>query len=114
MVYVFGIKNCNSMKKAFDWLDTQHIEYTFHDYKKLGISPEVLTRWCSRCAWQTLLNTKGTTWRGLNDSERKDVDQAKAIALMSQYTSLIKRPVIEAGDALLVGFDADLYAKTLC
>ncbi|HEX5127198.1 MAG TPA: ArsC family reductase [Rhodocyclaceae bacterium] len=113
MINIFGIKNCNTMKKAFDWLDTQRLAYHFHDYKKAGVTTEALQNWTRQVGWQKLLNTQGTTWRGLSDAERSDMDEAKAIALMVAKPSLIKRPVIDTGKKLLVGFDEANFAKNL-
>jgi arsenate reductase (glutaredoxin) len=110
MVTVFGIKNCSTMKKAFDWLDAQGVDYVFHDYKKLGIDASHLSDWCRSAGWQQILNTRGTTWRGLSEGERADIDEARAITLMCAKPSLIKRPVIEHAGKLLVGFDEAAYA----
>lgn len=111
MTTVFGIPNCDTIKKARTWLDTHTISYEFHDYKKAGADAALISAWVARVGWQTLLNTRGTTWRGLSDAERTDVDQAKAIALMHAKPSLIRRPVIETGVELLVGFDASAYER---
>ncbi len=113
MTTVFGIPNCDTMKKARTWLDAHAIPYEFHDYKKAGADVALISGWVARIGWQALLNTRGTTWRGLSDTERADVDQAKAIALMHAKPSLIRRPVIETGKELLVGFDPDAYERAL-
>ncbi|MFA9440682.1 ArsC family reductase [Uliginosibacterium sp. sgz301328] len=113
MVKVFGIKNCNTMKKAFDWLDAHGIPYDFHDYKKFGITQQHLAAWAAQIGWEPLLNTRGTTWRGLTDAERTGVDEARAIELMSAKPSLIKRPVIEHDGRILVGFDEAAYLNEL-
>lgn len=105
MIKIYGIKNCNSMKKAFDWLDAHGISYAFHDYKKLGIDHDTIRGWCTEASWQKLLNTQGTTWRGLDAAEKENVDAEKAIALMVAKPSLIKRPVITGGKHFVVGFD---------
>jgi len=110
---IYGIKNCGTMKKAFEWLDAQHIPYSFHDYKKNGVDAVTLTNWTDEVGWQKLLNTKGTTWRGLSDAERADIDAVKAIELMEAKPSLIRRPVITGAAKLLVGFDPALYAEIL-
>ncbi|MFT4174455.1 MAG: ArsC family reductase [Rhodocyclaceae bacterium] len=110
MVTVFGIKNCSTMKKAFDWLDAHGVDYVFHDYKKADIDAPHVAAWCQQTGWQQILNTRGTTWRGLSDEERSGVDETRAIALMCAKPSLIKRPVIEHAGNLLVGFDEAAYA----
>lgn len=110
---VFGIKNCSTMKKAFDWLDSAAVTYDFHDYKKLGVPPGALRDWAEKVGWRSLLNTQGTTWRKLSDAQRADVDETKALALMEEFPSLIKRPVIAHGDEVLLGFDAERYANAL-
>lgn len=110
MVTLYGIRNCNTMKKARKWLDENGVEYTFHDYKKEGISADQLTNWCAVVGWEVLVNKRGTTWRKLPEEARADLDQARAIDLMVSNTSLIKRPVLSDGDQLLVGFSTDTYS----
>ena len=112
-VKIFGIKNCDTMKKAFAWLDTNGVDYEFIDYKKAGIAANHLPDWNRRAGWKVLLNTRGLMWRKLSEEERADVDEAKALILMAQYPALIKRPVLDTGKTLLIGFDADRYAKEL-
>ena len=114
-VHVYGIPNCDTVKKARRWLDDNGIEYTFHDYKKEGVEAEALERWADRCGWEVLLNRRGTTYRKLDDAARQDVDRAKAIALMQEHTSLIKRPVMEReGDQhILVGFAESEWENAL-
>lgn len=106
---IYGIKNCDTMKKALAWLDAQGVAYEFVDYKKTGVVEQLLPDWNRRAGWQTLLNTRGMMWRRLSDAERADVDEAKALALMTEYPTLIKRPVADTGKNLLVGFDPALY-----
>mgnify|MGYP000403223601 CR=1 FL=1 len=113
MTTVFGIKNCDTMKKAFAWLGEQGVAYEFVDYKKAGVAEARLPDWSARAGWQKLLNTRGLMWRKLSEEERSDVDEAKALRLMSQYPSLIKRPVLDTGTALLVGFDPAQYGEVL-
>ena len=108
---LYGIKNCDTMKKAWTWLDQHGVAYDFHDYKKAGIDAAHLPDWNRRAGWKVLLNTRGLMWKKLSEEQRADVDEAKALALMAEYPSLIKRPVLDTGKALLVGFDADAYAK---
>ena len=113
MITVYGIKNCDTMKKAVAWLEANGIEYTFVDYKKAGVATKHLPNWIKRAGWEKLLNTRGLMWRKLTDAERSDVDQAKAQQLMETYPSIIKRPVLDTGKALLVGFDPETYATEL-
>ena len=112
-VTVWGIKNCDTMKKAFAWLEAHDVAYEFVDYKKAGVVASHLSDWNRRAGWQKLLNKRGMMWRKLDESERTDMDEAKALALMERYPVLIKRPVIDTGGALLVGFDAEQYAREL-
>jgi arsenate reductase len=111
MVSIFGIKNCDTMKKAFSWLEANGVAYEFIDYKKVGIAETHLTDWSARAGWETLLNTRGLMWRKLSDDEKLAVDAEKALKLMAQYPSLIKRPVLDTGSDLLVGFSPESYAK---
>ena len=112
-VTVWGIKNCDTMKKAFAWLEAHGVTYEFVDYKKAGVVASHLPDWNQRAGWQKLLNTRGLMWRKLDESERTDMDEAKALALMERYPVLIKRPVLDTGDGLLIGFDAERYAQEL-
>lgn len=112
---VYGIKNCNSVKKALDWLTENGIAYTFHDFKKEGVTEVKLKEWEAAVGWETLLNRRGTTWRNLDpDTQAQVVDGNRARSLMVEQTSIIKRPVIEtdAGE-ILVGFDAQIYEEKL-
>ena len=104
-----GIKNCDTMKKAWTWLDAHGVSYDFHDYKKRGIDEPTLRRWTGIVGWEVLLNRAGTTFRALPDSDKTGIDENKAIALMLANPSMIKRPVLESGDTLLVGFKPDTY-----
>ena len=113
MIKVFGIKNCDTMKKAFAWLEANGVSYEFTDYKKAGIAEAKLPDWNQRAGWQKLLNTRGLMWKKLSETERADVDEAKALTLMAQYPSLIKRPVLDTGKDLLVGFSPESYAEQL-
>jgi Spx/MgsR family transcriptional regulator len=112
MVRLYGISNCDSMKKAFAWCEQRGIRYEFHDYKKAGVPRERLILWCRAIGWKTLLNTKGTTYRKL-PPERRDIQtQGKAVALMVEFPSLIKRPVVETDSGqLLVGFDPTTFGS---
>ena len=110
-VTLYGIRNCDTMKKARAWLDAKGVAYAFHDYKVQGIDRERLERWTRAVGWETLLNRAGTTFRKLPDSDRKGIDQAKAIALMLAQPSMIKRPVLARSDDLIVGFKPERYAE---
>ncbi|RJF68357.1 ArsC family reductase [Rhodopseudomonas palustris] len=110
-VTIFGIKNCDTMKKARAWLDAHGIAYDFHDYKTAGIDKAHLTRWAEQVGWETLLNRAGTTFRKLPDADKDGLTAAKAIALMLAQPSMIKRPVLQKGTKLLVGFRPDAYAE---
>ncbi len=106
---MYGIKACDTIKKARDWLAAKGVAYDFHDYKAVGVTPEKLTGWCAAVGWETLLNKAGTTFRGLPDADKQGIDQTKAIALMVANPSMIKRPVLEHGGRLLVGFKPAAY-----
>jgi len=110
---MFGIKNCDTMKKAMSWLTEHGVAFEFVDYKKAGVAEARLPDWAARAGWEVLLNRRGLMWKKLSDAERADVDEAKALALMAQYPSLIKRPVLDTGKDLLVGFAPDVYAGKL-
>lgn len=104
MIEFYGIPNCDTVKKARAWLDARGIAYTFHDYKKEGADPAKLTRWVRERGWETLLNRAGTTFRKLPDADKQGIDAAKAVKLMLEQPSMIKRPVVEYPGGLLVGF----------
>jgi Spx/MgsR family transcriptional regulator len=104
-VTLYGIPNCDAVKKARKWLDEKGIAYAFHDYKKQGADPAQLQRWVEDAGWETVLNRRGTTFRKLDDADKADLDAAKAVALMEAHPSAIKRPVVEYPGGLLVGFD---------
>lgn len=106
-VTVYGIPNCDTVKKARQWLDAKGIAYDFHDYKKAGIDSVRLEGWASTAGWEVLLNKRGTTFRKLDAADKADIDSNKAVILMAQNTSLIKRPVVEHPGGLLVGFKED-------
>lgn len=112
-IKIYGIKNCDTMKKAFAWFEENSIAYEFIDYKKAGVAVQHLPDWNKRAGWETLLNKRGLMWKKLTEEERTDVGEAKALTLLAQYPAMIKRPVIDTGTNLLVGFDPDLYAKEL-
>lgn len=107
---LYGIPNCDTMKKARVWLDQHGVAYSFHDYKKAGIDQASLERWVAEHGWQTVLNRAGTTFRKLPEADRADLDDARAIALMLAQPSMIKRPVLDLGDRRIIGFKPDIYA----
>ncbi|MCP3730213.1 ArsC family reductase [Sphingomonas sp. MG17] len=109
----YGIPNCDTVKKARTWLDGQSIAYTFHDYKKEGVDSARLARWAHMVGWEKLLNRAGTTFRKLDEADKADIDEAKALRLMVANPSLIKRPVVEVPGGILVGFKPDEWASTL-
>ena len=109
-VKIWGIKNCDTMKKAFAWLEAAGVAYEFVDYKKAGVAAGHLPDWNRRAGWKVLLNTRGLMWKKLDETQRADVDEARALALMAEFPSLIKRPVLDTGKTLLVGFDPERYA----
>ncbi|WP_122312462.1 ArsC family reductase [Pseudomonas coronafaciens] len=110
---LYGIKACDTMKKARTWLDEHAVSHEFHDYKTQGIDRERLTQWCNEHGWQVVLNRAGTTFRKLDDGQKADLDQTKAIELMLAQPSMIKRPVLDLGNKTLIGFKPDLYAAAL-
>ena len=112
MIEVYGIPNCDTVKKARAWLDGRGIGYAFHDYKKKGADPAKLAVWSDAAGWEALLNRRGTTFRALGDADKADIDRAKAIRLMLASPSLIKRPVVEHAGGLLVGFDVAEWEGT--
>jgi len=109
-VTLYGIKACDTMKKARDWLDGQGVAYAFHDYKAVGVDRARLQAWAGAVGWETLLNRAGTTFRKLPDADKQDLNEAKAIDLMLDQPSMIKRPVLDVGGKLTVGFKPDRYA----
>ena len=106
---LYGIPNCDTVKKARVWLDQRGVDSTFHDYKKAGINRARLEGWVAEHGWETVLNRAGTTFRALPESDRRDLDAAKAVALMLAQPSMIKRPVLDLGDRTIVGFRPELY-----
>ena len=112
-VTIYGIKACDTMKKARAWLDSHGVAHAFHDYKTAGIDRARLQAWCREVGWEVLLNRSGTTFRGLPDADKQNLDEARAIALMLGQPSMIKRPVLEGAGRLLVGFKPEGYAAAL-
>jgi arsenate reductase len=109
MKTMYGIRNCDTVKKARAWLEAHGVAYDFHDYKVAGIDRDRLERWCKELGWEALLNRAGTTFRKLPEADKRALDARKATALMLAQPSLIKRPVLELGGRLVVGFKPDLY-----
>ena len=110
-VTLYGIRNCDTVKKARAWLEARGVEYRLHDYKVAGIDVAQLERWCGEVGWEALLNRAGTTFRKLADSQKESLNREKALALMCSQPSLIKRPVIELKGRLVVGFKPELYGS---
>jgi len=109
-VTMFGITNCDTIKRAKIWLDDNDIAFAFHDYKKAGVDRRALQAWVDELGWEVLLNRAGTTFRGLPDADKLGIDANKAIALMIAYPSLIKRPVLDIGERRIVGFKPETYS----
>ena len=111
MTKIYGIANCDTIKKTKKWLDNQHIDYRFHDFRRDGLERCTLERWCSALGWESLLNRRGTTWRKLPEALREAVDEVTAIELMLEQPSLIKRPVLEINGTVHVGFSESGYTE---
>jgi len=112
-ITIYGIKNCDTMKKARAWLDKHGVAYAFHDYKTVGIERERIERWAREVGWETLLNRAGTTFRKLPDKDKTAITEKKAIALMLEQPSMIKRPVLDVKGKLIVGFNPETYDAAL-
>lgn len=108
---IYGIRNCDTMKKARAWLDAHGVAYAFHDYKTAGVDAPTLKQWAEQAGWEKLLNRAGTTFRKLPEADRADVDSDKAIALMLAQPSMIKRPVLVQGERMIIGFKPELYQE---
>jgi len=113
MIKLYGIPNCDTVRKARTWLEGRGIGYVFHDYKKEGADPAKLAAWSDAAGWEALLNRRGTTFRALAETDRADIDRAKALRLMQTSPSLIRRPVVEHGGGLLVGFAPAEWERAL-
>ncbi len=109
-ITLYGIKNCDTVKKARIWLDANGVAYRFHDYKALGADAAKLRAWVAALEWETVLNRAGTTFRGLPDADKTGIDADKAVALMLAQPSMIKRPIAEGDGVLLAGFKPEIYA----
>ncbi|KQZ15724.1 ArsC family transcriptional regulator [Mesorhizobium sp. Root554] len=112
-VTIYGIPNCDTMKKARTWLEAHRVDYAFHDYRASGLEPARLDAWVEKLGWEVLLNKASTSFRALPDADKKDLTAKKAKALMLANPTMIKRPVLDLGDSLLVGFKPDLYEMRL-
>ena len=112
-IRLYGIPNCDTVRKARKWLEAQGIDYAFHDYKKEGVDPDALERWVDRVSWEVLLNRRGTTFRKLDEGDKAEIDRDKALTLMEAHPSLIKRPVVEKGQRVLVGFTQSEWENAL-
>jgi len=112
-ITLYGIKNCDTMKKARTWLDSHGVRYEFHDYKAAGIDAASLARWCTAVGWETLLNRSGTTFRKLPEARKADLTERKAVALMLEQPSMIKRPVLEMDGRIVVGFKPEIYTQVV-
>ena len=111
MITMYGIPNCDTIKKARKWLEANGVDYNFHDYKKAGVPEDELKLWVKTIGWEILLNRRGTTWRKLEDSVKENIDEASAIQVMIENPSSIKRPILEIDDQLLIGFAEDTYKE---
>ena len=111
---LYGIRNCDTVKKARTWLDDRGVTYDFHDYKAAGIDRARLAGWAKTVGWETLLNRSGTTFRKLPEADKTGIDEAKALVLMETQPSLIKRPVLERGREIVVGFKPEVYGELFC
>jgi arsenate reductase len=109
-IRIYGIRNCDTMKKAFAWLEGNRLDYEFHDYKKEGVPPGKLKAWAARVGYEKLANMRGPTWRKIPDAKKVNLNEARMIALLEENTSAIKRPILEIGSKVLVGFDREEYA----
>jgi arsenate reductase (glutaredoxin) len=112
-VIVYGIKNCDTVKKARAWLEQHQLDYQFHDYKTDGVQPELLAQFNRHFGWEALLNKRSTTWRQLTDAQKTELNAESALPLLLQHPTLIKRPILISGDIFLIGFNADEYQAKL-
>lgn len=113
MTTIYGIKNCDTMKKAFAWLEQQGVDYRFHDYKKEGVPEAPLRQWIDMLGWETVINRRGTTWRKLDQAVRDNMDAQQAVAVAMDNPSIIKRPILQCGDTPVAGFNADHWKKMI-
>jgi len=108
---IYGIPNCDTCRKARKWLEANSVQHQFHDFRVDGLKNSALARWIKCVGWQKLLNTRSTTWRGIPDAERHDMNEKRAMELMLKHPTLVKRPIAEKGKLVLVGFSADAYSS---
>ena len=113
MIKIYGIPNCDTLKKARRWLEANGVEYDFHDYKKRGVPEKNLKAWVQKAGWEPILNKRGTTWRKLDDELKHNIDNTSAIKIMLDNPSIIKRPVLESNQLLLIGFNEDEYKQLI-
>ncbi len=113
MIKLYGIKNCDTIKKARDWLNNSHIKYQFHDYRIAGITDTQLRLWCNEFGWEQLINRRGLTWRKLPNEDKSDLNEEKAISLMQAHPAMIKRPILDTGELKILGFNPSEYEKIL-
>ena len=113
MIKMYGIPNCDTIKKARKWLDTNNLDYDFHNYKKDGVPEKQLKKWVKDKGWEALLNKRGTTWRKLDDKTKGNINETLAVKIMTNNSSIIKRPVLESGTQLLIGFNENEYKQLL-
>ncbi|WP_018410918.1 Spx/MgsR family RNA polymerase-binding regulatory protein [Methyloversatilis thermotolerans] len=111
MLHIYGIKRCDTMSKAMAWLRDRHIDFRLHDYQKDGVPESLLADWIRRAGWQSVVNARGTTFRKLPPALTADLDDGKALALLKAHASAIRRPIVDLGDDLLIGFDAGRWSK---
>ena len=111
MTTLYGINNCDTIKKAKRWLDQANVPYRFHDYRKDGLELTQLREWAAQLGWEQLLNRRGTTWRNLDEAHKSAINEERAIDLMLTYPALIKRPLLDTGNQLVLGFDPDRYQQ---
>ena len=111
MIVVYGINNCDTVKKARKWLSKNNIEYQFHDFRKDGLSESKIKQWVGQIDWEILLNRRGTTWRKLSEDQKANINKSNAVKLMAVQPTLIKRPVVEHNNEIIVGFSADTYQQ---
>jgi len=109
MYTLYGIKTCDTVKKARKWLDQQQLAYRFHDYRNDGLDSQLLRHFASRLDWEKMLNRRSTSWRQLSATDKSGMDEEKALQLMMQHPTLIKRPILDTGDKLILGFSSDAY-----
>ncbi|MET0065957.1 MAG: ArsC family reductase [Candidatus Thiodiazotropha sp.] len=110
-INLYGIANCDTVKKARKWLNEQGIEYEFHDYKKEGVDEARLREWSRELGWEALLNRRGTTWRKLDEGEKSPLDEERALRIMMDHSSIIKRPLLDDGHRLTLGFKPEIYSE---